>query len=44
MWSLSGVLKPWPEAVRRMKAHVASSSGTPKMNTGINKGAKKKNV
>ncbi len=27
-----------------MNAHTASASGTPKMKTGINNGAKKKNV
>src|SRR5580692_307100 len=44
MWFLSGVWNPCPETVRRTKAQTASISGTPRMKTGINSGAKKKNV
>ena len=36
--------KPCPDTVRRAKAHTASASGTPRIKTGINSGAKKKNV
>jgi len=42
MCSLSGVPKPLPLAVRRTNAKAMSTSGTPRMNSGMNSGAKKK--
>ena len=42
MCFLSGVWKLVPWAVRRMKAKVMSTMGTPRMKKGMNSGAKKK--